>query len=883
MTRMTTGNFVRFDRIEIEQSIPARFERQVARHADRLAVRTARHSFTYAQLDRLANAVAHGILARRGLGSEPVALLMEQGAPLIAAILGVLKAGKLYVPIDPSDPADRIAFTLSDAGAALVLADATGAAAAAAASLQARTVVPFDDVVSAQPETSPALVIDADTPAYIYYTSGSTGRPKGVWDVHRNVLHNIMRYTNALEITANDRLTLLQSPTFSGAVSSMFNALLNGAAVFPYDARKDGIGRPLGEWLVRESISMYHSVPTIFRSLLACQLGFPAIRVVRLEGDAATKVDVALYKEHFEPHCRLAIGLGATETGISRQFFIDQTSTLSDGVVPIGYATEDMHGAVVDDDGREVEFDVVGEIAIRSRYLAPGYWKREDLTNAAFRPAAADERVYRTGDLGRMRRDGCLEYLGRKDRGFKIRGIRVEPAEVERALLSLDSVREAAVVTREDAAGMPRLIAYLVVETHGLRVSQLRRSLGKTLPQYMIPTRFVFLDHLPVSANGKVDRQALPGPDEVPVERATDYVAPRDGVEVQLVKVWEELLRVFPVGITDDFYDLGGDSLSAAELLVAMEGLSTTRLPPAAVIEAPTIARLAELVRGVRPVDTRVVIPLQSHGAAPGLFLVPWRNGSFVGLANLARHLGKERPVYGLQLIGLSGAEDPLTSIDAMAERFVRAIREVQPHGPYCLGGACWGAVVALEIAHRLMSLGEAIDVLCFMNVTPYDFPGLVSNAARRRFSRYELAKTIRTVLRDAPERARWKRLPYPVVELARAVGRAVELFGRQAIAGAFIGQRRTVPSRLADVDFLNQVAFKRHRSRPYPGRVTLMLSGEHLALYAADPSADWRSLARQGYDVHYVPGNDSEMLREPGVKALARRLAATLSAAGSR
>jgi thioesterase domain-containing protein/acyl carrier protein len=687
-----------------------------------------------------------------------------------------------------------------------------------------------------------------------------------------------MRYTNALEIGSEDRLTLLQSPTFSGAVSSMFNALLNGAAVFPYDMRKDGIGRPLGEWLAREAITTYHSVPTIFRSFLTGGARFPAVRIIRLEGDAATKLDVELFHEHFDTHCRLAIGLGATETGLSRQFFIDKTTPLADGIVPIGYATEDMHGAVLDDDGGEVGEGIVGEIAIRSRYLAPGYWNRDDLTKAAFRQTG-DQRTYRTGDIGRMGAGGCLEYLGRKDRGFKIRGNRVEPAEVERALLGLDVVREAAVVTRQDVPGNPRLVAYLVTAGASVvPVSQLRLSLGKTLPEYMVPTRYVFLDRLPVSANGKVDRQALPAPDEVPVERTTEYVAPRDHIEVQLVKVWEDLLRTFPIGVTDNFFDLGGDSLSAAVLLAAMERMTTTELPPATVVDAPTIAQLAELVRGGRAVDTRVVIPVQSLGTAAPFFLVPSHNGSVVGLAGLARHLGTARPLYGLQPVGLTGAELPLTSIDAMAERFVGAIREVQPHGPYSLGGRCWGAVVALEIAHRLMSLGEAIDVLCFMNVTPYDFPGLVSDAARRRFLRYRRAEIVRTVFRDAPNRpVRWKRLPYPAVELVRVAGRAIEQFSRQTVARAFIAQQRPLPASLRDVNFLNRVAFTRHRSRSYPGRVTLILSDEHSALYAADPSADWRDVARSGYDVHYVPGADSEMFREPGVAVLARHVAATL------
>ncbi len=877
--------FVAFAKADIEQSIPARFEQQVAQHHDRLAVHTALHSLTYQQLDRLANRVAHGILARRGSGSEPIGLLMQQGAPLIAAILGVLKAGKMYVPIDSSDPAARITFTVSDAGAPLILTDHSEVSAATDLATPGRSVVAFDELTASQPEHSPAIVVTADTPAYIYYTSGSTGLPKGVWDIHRNVLHNIMRYSNSLQISASDRLTLLQSPGFSGAVSSMFNALLNGAAIFPYEVRKEGLGRNLAEWLHRHQITMYHSVPMLFRSFLTGNERFPKIRVIRLEGDAATKVDVELYRKHFEQSCLLVNGLGATETGISRQFFMDRDTQLSDSIVPIGYGTVDMHGMVVDEAGQDIGMDAVGEIAIKSRYLASGYWNQPDLTRVAFLPgpAGSGERIYRTGDLGRMRSGGCLEYLGRKDMGVKIRGHRVEPAEVERALLDLEAVRSAAVVTREDATGSPKLVGYLVATAQPhLPVQILRQRLAESLPDYMIPTRFIFLDGMPVTANGKVDRAALPAPGEAPVERTTKYVAPRDPIESQLVKIWEELLHTAPIGVTDNFFDFGGDSLIAAALLTAVEEATAKNLPPASIIEAPTIAQLAQLaqlIRGDGPANTGVLVPFQIGGIAPPLFCVGGHSGHVVELVDLARHLDAGQPFYGLQSAGLSGSDQPLTSIEAMAGRNVEAVREVQPRGPYYLGGRCWGAVVALEMAHQLIAVGEPVGLLCLMNVTPYDFPGLVSGASRRRFWHRRCLKMVRTILRDASTRRRWKQLPYPAVALARILTQEGRHLARRFAARTILALRRPLPRLLRDVDLLNHMAFAGHSSRTYPGRALLILSEEHRSLYSANPLLDWKDLAR-GYDVHFVPGADPEMFAEPGVQTLAHHLQGALHAA---
>ena len=595
MVTVPAGPIVsRFPRAEIEQSISARFEGQAKQHPDRLAVACAGERLAYAELDVWADGVAQAVLDRLGGGEEPVGVLCGQGVQLVVAILGVLKAGKFYVPLDPSYPVERQRLVVADSGARLVvtegrhgtLADALGTA-----------TVRVPDRPGRRPPGEHRRLGGPDSPAYIYYTSGSTGPPKGVVDTQRNVLHNVMRYTNALAITPGDRLTLLQRPAFSGAVSSMFAALLNGAAVFPFDLDSQGTAR-LSDWLVTNGITIYHSVPTVFRRIATGGRRYSTIRVVRLEGDLASSGDVELFRRHFPEASVLSHGLGATECGLVRRFEIGAGVRWPGGAVPIGYPVEDMDVSVVDEAARELAHGEVGEIAVRSRYLALGYWKRPDLTAARFLgdDAHGAIRTYLTGDLGRMSSDGCLEHLGRKDFQVIVGGTRVEVEAVESALVDSGAAREAVVTRRDGPDGRARLTALLVPSGAIPTVGALRRLLMARVPRSSVPSEFLVVDALPISENGKIDRGALAG---VEGRRAPlgDHVVPaRDAVEGALVALWEEMLGVHPVGVHDEFLDLGGDSLTAAALLAAVEERFDRVLEPSILAADGTVERMARAI-----------------------------------------------------------------------------------------------------------------------------------------------------------------------------------------------------------------------------------------------------------------------------------------------
>jgi len=585
-----SGIFVEFKKEEIEQSIPDRFETIVAKYPDRIAVKSRSHEFTYNELNKMANRAARVILAQRGEGNEPVALLLKNDAQMIVATLCALKAGKISLPIDTSHPRARITHILEDSQAAFLLTDSENFP---LANKLARTGLQVCNMEEPQRNfftDNIGLSVSPNTLGLIRYTSGSTGEPKGVFDNHRNILFQAMNNTNGFHICSQDRIHAQRYDFFS--------ALLNGASFYPLDIKEEGLST-LAEWLNRNEITIYCSVPPVFRAFLSTLTGeekFSNLRLIRLEGELPSKRDVEMYKKYFSQSCILVNGLGCREAGGIRRYFIDKKTEINGNMVPAGYAIQDKEVLLLGDDGKEVGFNQIGEIAVRSRYLRLGYWRKPELTRATFLPDpnGGDESIYLTGDLGQMLPDGCLEYLGRKDLQVKIRGYRVEVTEIETLLLELPAVKEAAVVARGDVGNEKQLVAYIVA-THDPvpSISELRRSLRQKLPDYMVPSNFVVMDALPLTLNGKLDRRALPEPGKSRPDLDAPFVAPRTPVEEQLAQIWAEVLDLDQVGIHDNFLDLGGNSLMATQVISRVRDAFQVELPLRSLFETPTVADLA--------------------------------------------------------------------------------------------------------------------------------------------------------------------------------------------------------------------------------------------------------------------------------------------------
>jgi amino acid adenylation domain-containing protein len=594
-----SGRFVEFKREEIEQSIPQRFEKIVLRYPDCLAVKTKTHALTYKELNRTANRVAHGILSRRAATKEPAALLMEHDAPVIASILGALKAGKFYVPLDPSLPHSRIKHIVQDLQLNYMVTNAKNLSLAESIGETALQLINIDELNDFD-DRNPCIGAQPGDLSWVIYTSGSTGQPKGVMQNHRNVLHFMMNYTNALHICSDDRLTLLFSFSVNGGAHDIFAALLNGATLYPVDLKAEGFTH-LGEWLRQERVNVYHSVPTVFRQFcenLTDEEKFPDLRIVRLGGEPVYRREFDLFKKHFEKDCILVNRLGSSETGSLRMYFLDEQTQISGNLVPVGYAVRDNEILLLDDAGKQTGGDE-GEIAVKTRYVSPGYWGRQDLTDAVFvtAPEGGKERIYRTGDLGRMLPDACLLHLGRKDFFVKIRGYQVDLDEIETVLSECPGVKEAIVFARDNNSGAERLVAYLVSAAQpGPNVSELRAFLRTKLPEYMIPAAFVVLDSIPLTATSKIDRKALPDPGTSRPHLATEYAAPRNSIEEKLAQIWAEVLSLEQIGIHDDFFDLGGHSLAATRVISRVIAVFRLQLPIQALFDSPTVAAMSIVI-----------------------------------------------------------------------------------------------------------------------------------------------------------------------------------------------------------------------------------------------------------------------------------------------
>jgi amino acid adenylation domain-containing protein len=595
-----TGTFVEFARAEVEQSIPSRFEKIVSRYPDRVAIQTNNHVLTYAELNATANRIARTILQQQGDTAEAIGLLCEKSAALMAAMLGVLKAGKFFVLLDPSFPESRNAALLEDSQAGLLVTDRQHASLARRVASSRCPQKELESIDPGIPAKDLRLPISSKALAFITYTSGSTGQPKGLVQNHRNILHDVMLRANTYHICERDRVSLLASST-SNAIKNVFYTLLNGAMLLPFDVQKEGATR-LASWLSQERISVCRISSPLFRNLTETLTGnerFPDLRLIQLASDVIYKSDIDLCKRYFSPDCMVATGISSSETGLMRDYLIDSRTDIAGSEVPVGYAVEGKEVLLLDDAGKEVGFNEVGEIVIRSRYLSPGYWRRPELTKAKFRPDpdGGDKDLYFTGDLGLMLPGGCLLHKGRKDFRIKVRGYGVEIAEVEKALNAHPAIKHAVVVARPNGAGEVRLVAYLVPSTRPLpNVSALRSLLREKLPDYMIPNNFLTLEKIPLTPGGKIDRQALPEPSSSRPELDTPYATAESPVEKELALIWAGVLSLAQVGIHDNFFDLGGHSLAATRVVSRVIKSFQVAISLQSLFQTPTVAQMAAVI-----------------------------------------------------------------------------------------------------------------------------------------------------------------------------------------------------------------------------------------------------------------------------------------------
>ena len=905
--------FIEFKPEEIEQSITERFTKQAAMYPRRIAVKSRNYHWTYQDLEQTVSNVAQSILRWRGPEEKRIALLFEHDAPMIAGMLGALQAGRTYVPLDPNHPTERLRQIVEHSEATAILTNSKNLALARELATSGVQLINIDSV---EPTTTrvdlPA--IEPDRLAYILYTSGSTGQPKGVMQNHRNVLHYIRAYTNNLHLSADDRLTLLSSYCFDASVMDIYGALLNGATLCPIDIKEEGLAG-LPQRLIDEEITVYHSTPTVYRyfvNTLDGHTNFPRVRLIVLGGEEVNRTDVELYKKHFSDDCLFVNGLGPTEATVSLQNFIDKQTEVAGESVPVGFPVEATDVLLLNESGHPSE--IFGEIAIKSAHVALGYWRNSEATAAAFSgtgvppvnhvqdaPVTGSVRIYRTGDMGRRLPDGSIKFEGRKDFQIKIRGFRIELGEIESALAQYPDVRESVVVAKENSAGDKRLVAYVVPREHASINGELREFLKQKLPEYMVPSSFVLLDSLPLTVSGKLNRRALPAPDDLSNRQnrqAKQSSAPTTQVEKLLATIWTDLLEVSEIGINDNFFEAGGHSLLAVRLFAQIEKRFGKSLPLATLFQAPTIAQLAVILErdwqkelktewsslvAINPIESpspssRETTIAKDTGSRPPFFCVHALGGNVLEYFDLAHYLGKAQPFYGLQSAGLDGKNAPHTRVEDMAAHYIKEMRELQPNGPYFIGGRSLGGMIAFEMARQLRAQGEGIGLLALLDTYPSGYAKLLKdqNTLRARFDR--AASRTKAHLTNLRGLSLQDKCLYLVAKSKFAPRKMKSQIWRR-IYNSFENLGRPLPRALQDIKELNSLAVREYVPQVYNGHVTLFWASTDLRA-SVDFVEGWRALAGGGIEVHEIPGSHLDIVKEPHVQELAKKLKSCLELA---
>jgi amino acid adenylation domain-containing protein len=667
------------------------FEAQAQRRPDAIALIFEDDTLTYSQLNARANQLANHLLECQVTPGTPVGICAERNAAMVVGCLAILKAGGVYVPLDPRYPRERIEFMIADTRAPIVLTQQPLVSHLPRNGSKTICLDTDRELISRHGSENPAVKVRPEDPAYIIYTSGSTGQPKGVAVPHRGV-NRLVLNTNYIQLDETDRIAQVSNIAFDAATFELWGALLNGGQLRGIAADVALSPRDFARELQEQGITAMFLTSALFSQVASEVPGaFKTMRTLIAGGEALDPKWVRHVLEN-QPPQRLVNGYGPTENTTFTCCHWIREAPEEAGSVPIGRPISNTQVYILDTNLNPVPIGVPGELYTGGEGLALGYWNRPQLTGEKFILHQFDESepcqfLYRTGDLARFLPDGTVEFLGRIDNQVKIRGFRIELGEIETVLGRHPGIRECTVVTSGAGAGQTRLVAYYVVEgKHPPTTTQLRTFLKEKLPDYMVPGSFVQMPGLPLTPNGKVDRRALPQPERARPQSARKYASPRDAVELELSKIWENLLGIEPVGIEDPFFDLGGHSLLIVRMIAQIEKVFGKKLKIATVFQAPTIEQLAAVIRdetreGSVTAGTSLV-ELQSKGSRPPLFFVHGAGGGmFWGYVNLARRLGDDQPVFGFSPHGLKPGE--FASIEAMAARYVRDLRVVQEHGPY--------------------------------------------------------------------------------------------------------------------------------------------------------------------------------------------------------
>jgi amino acid adenylation domain-containing protein len=841
------------------------FEEQATRQPSATAVVFRRQTITYGKLQGMANQIAYGLRAAGVISESLVALYLERAPALISSLLGTWKSGGAYLPIDPATPRQRVAFILEDSQAAYVL---TQRSLVASLPPTAAKVVCIEDLWSAGEEAAslPPAEIAADGLAYVIYTSGTTGVPKGAEICHRG-LSNVVGAT-ARDLALQPKDIVLATATIAFDISNLeiYVPLVTGATIHLVEPQLASDGRKMVETIGASGATVALGTPTFWRLLLeAGWQGSPDLQIIT----GGEVLPLSLGKRLAEITRAVWNQYGPTETSIcaTRERILPDAE-----LITLGTAIEDVHFYVLNEQLQQAAITETGEIYIGGVGVGRGYLRRPELTGNAFRPDIFDPRpgamMYKTGDLGRRLFDGRLDFQGRIDNQIKLRGFRIELEEIEAAMLECSGVHNACVQLVEYGPDDQRLVAYFLGNDLVTAV-ELREFLRQRLPSYMVPSEFIPLESVPMTINGKIDRKAL---DSVRIqfearEAATTPEPTGDSLEAKVRTLWQKFLKVRAVEPSDDFFELGGHSLLAAKMFAEIEKLVGQKVPISVLIENPTLGQFVAYIQEPPRGDWPGLVPIHVRPGLPVIFIAHGLGSNLLLFRALAEELSATHSVYGIQFAAPPHAALHELSLEAFAARYVDAIRQLDPVGPYNLAGHSLGGLLAFEIGSQLHAAGKEIGLLALIDARfrgaqgPEDLPQKQPVALKETIVHWR-KKLLRLfaggVVNMATRKLLYNKLMFKVWALRkthRGKSYHPRIFGLDAYIALFAGK---------------------YQPRPLDGDAAVFCAEDELS---AGPSGlGWSSLVKGRLDVQGIPGSHQTMLAPPNVSVLAQEFRKRLS-----
>jgi thioesterase domain-containing protein/acyl carrier protein len=682
------------------------------------------------------------------------------------------------------------------------------------------------------------------------------------------------------KIGQQDRVAQLTGLSFDVVLRDIFLPLTSGATLCLPEEGDNLEPTKILRYLEDEQISVLHTVPSLAQSWLGnvpSGVSLSNLRWLFFAGEPLKETLVLRWRDAFPESGEIVNLYGPTETTLAKCYYRIPVEC-TPGVQPVGLPLPETQALVFTPNSQPCGIGEPGEIVIRTPFRSLGYINAQQENRSRFvkNPFGNDEQdwIYYTGDRGCYRPDGSLAILGRRDHQVKIRGIRIEPGEIETVLAQHPDVLQTVVIAREDVPGDQRLVAYVIPNHNSaLAISEIRRFLLTKLPQYMIPSAFVLLDTMPLTANGKVNRRALPAPDFARQEPEASFIAPRNEVERQLTEIWEQLLGVQSIGVQDNFFELGGHSLLAVKLFWQIEKTFNQNLPLAILFQSSTVEALAKIISQEDLAINKAsldkskttwssLVEIQPNGSKPPFFCIHGLGGEVLCFRELAMYLGTEQPFYGLQPRGLDGKHPFHTRVEDMAAYYIQEIQTLQPHGPYFLGGYSFGGAVAFEMARQLHEQGEEIGILIILDSCRPGY-GWRSPFLKRIFLH------LKKIVKQGPMYLWETMMRWSYWKKSRLENRYKR----------YLEVALDLPETDKHLEIIdtNTQAISQYIYPAYPGRAILLRTEDQNRDEAIgtqyEPQFGWGEIVAGGLDIHYIPGSHLSLLREPHVKVLAETL----------